>query len=185
MGDFRALTLYVVRHGECEHNVEGRLASRDDSPLTETGRAQARANGHLLRELASDLGTFDFYASSLHRTCATMELLRAAAGLPSTGYRADHRLMEMHCGDQIWMRWKDIPPEDHALYQADPWHLARPGGVGVSVGDEVVLLGAQRGSAGADIVRAEEIAARVGTIPYEVLCAVSRRVPRGYTGGAS
>jgi probable phosphoglycerate mutase len=128
MPDFRDLTLYVLRHGECEHNVEGRLASQDDSPLTETGRAQARANGVLLKELAGNLAAFDFYASSLHRTCATMELLREAAGLPATGYRADHRLMEMHCGDQIWLRWSDIPAEDHARYRDDPWKLARPGG---------------------------------------------------------
>jgi alanine racemase len=52
--------------------------------------------------------------------------------------------------------------------------------VGVRVGDEVVLLGSQVGPAGADLIRAEEIAARVGTIPYEILCAVSRRVPRAY-----
>ena len=48
----------------------------------------------------------------------------------------------------------------------------------IEVGDEVVLLGAQSGPAGFDVIRAEEIAARVGTIPYEVLTAVSRRVPR-------
>ncbi len=54
----------------------------------------------------------------------------------------------------------------------------------VAVGDEVVLLGTQRGPAGSDTIRAEEIAARVQTIPYEVLCAVSRRVPRSYEGGA-
>jgi alanine racemase len=52
--------------------------------------------------------------------------------------------------------------------------------VGVSVGDEVVLLGSQVGPTGAELIRAEEIAARVGTIPYEILCAVSRRVPRVY-----
>lgn len=128
MSDFRDLTLYVLRHGECEHNVEGRLASQDDSPLTEKGRAQARSNGVLLKDLAGNLDAFDFYASSLHRACATMELLREAAGLASTGYRADHRLMEMHCGDQIWLRWSDIPAEDHARYRDDPWKLARPGG---------------------------------------------------------
>ncbi len=50
----------------------------------------------------------------------------------------------------------------------------------VRVGDEAVLLGAQRGRAGFDCIRAEEIAQRVGTIPYEVLTAVSRRVPRVY-----
>ena len=128
MSDFRDLTLYVLRHGECEHNVQGRLASQDDSPLTKKGRAQARANGVLLKDLVGDLAAVDFYASSLHRTCATMELLREAAGLPTTGYRADHRLMEMHCGDQIWLRWSDIPPEDHTRFRDDPWRLARPGG---------------------------------------------------------
>lgn len=54
---------------------------------------------------------------------------------------------------------------------------------GVKVGDEAVLLGAQQGAAGFDFIRAEEIARRVGTIPYEVLTAVSRRVPRVYRGG--
>lgn len=49
---------------------------------------------------------------------------------------------------------------------------------GVKVGDEVVLLGAQSGAAGFGLIRAEEIAARVGTIAYEVLTALSRRVPR-------
>lgn len=51
---------------------------------------------------------------------------------------------------------------------------------GVAVGDEAVLLGAQRGPGGFDVIRAEEIAHRAGTIPYEVLTAVSRRVPRFY-----
>jgi len=128
MNDFRNHTLYVLRHGECEHNVEGRLASQSDSPLTAKGREQARANGRLLKEIAGDLSQFDFHASSLHRTCATMELLREAAGLPATGYRADHRLMEMHCGDQIWLSWSEIADEEHARYRADPWNHLRPGG---------------------------------------------------------
>jgi len=47
---------------------------------------------------------------------------------------------------------------------------------GVALYDEVVLLGAQ----GADRITAQEIADRTHTIPYEVLCAVSARVPRVY-----
>jgi len=60
----------------------------------------------------------------------------------------------------------------------DVTDLART--VGVAVGDEAVLLGSQRGVGGFDVIRAEEIAQRVGTIPYEVLTAISRRVPRAY-----
>src|ERR1700679_2342669 len=99
MHKLSTLTLYVLRHGECEHNVEGRIAAQDDSPLTQRGRDQARANGRLLKELIGDLSALDFFASSLHRTCATMELAREAAGLSATGYRADRRLMEGDLGD--------------------------------------------------------------------------------------
>ena len=48
----------------------------------------------------------------------------------------------------------------------------------VAVGDEAVVLGAD----GDDRISAEEIASLTGTIPYEVYTAVSKRVPRVYTG---
>jgi broad specificity phosphatase PhoE len=126
--DFREFTLYVLRHGECEHNVEGRFASHDDSPLTATGREQARANGRLLRKLADDPAPLSFHASSLHRTCCTMELVREAAGLSPTGYRADHRLMEMNTGDHIWTLRSAITADDNRLYYKDPWNYRRERG---------------------------------------------------------
>lgn len=46
----------------------------------------------------------------------------------------------------------------------------------VAVGDEVVVLGRQDG----DSITAKEVAARTGTISYEVLTSLSRRVPRVY-----
>ncbi len=49
----------------------------------------------------------------------------------------------------------------------------------VFVGDEVVLIGEQ----GGERVRAEEWAERLGTIGYEIVCGISRRVPRSYHGG--
>jgi hypothetical protein len=61
------------------------------------------------RDRGRSFAQIRFLASSLHRACATMELLREAAGLPPTGYRADHRLMEMHCGDQIWLTLEGNP----------------------------------------------------------------------------
>ncbi len=45
---------------------------------------------------------------------------------------------------------------------------------GVSRGDEVVLLGRQ----GDDSISAQELATKVGTIPYEIFCDISARVPR-------
>jgi alanine racemase len=52
---------------------------------------------------------------------------------------------------------------------------------GARVGDEVVLLGQQGGQS----ITAEELAAWAGTIPYEVLCGISKRVPRVYAGERS
>ncbi|QSV46158.1 alanine racemase [Geobacter benzoatilyticus] len=48
---------------------------------------------------------------------------------------------------------------------------------GVAVGDEVTLLGCDREG---NCVRAEELATWAGTIPYEIFCGISKRVPRVY-----
>ena len=44
------------------------------------------------------------------------------------------------------------------------------------IGDEIVLMGIS----GDDFISADEVGARYGTIGYEVVCAVNRRVPRYY-----
>jgi probable phosphoglycerate mutase len=123
-------TLYVIRHGECEHNVEGRIAGQNDSPLTARGREQARANGRLLKELAPDLSTFHFVSSPLHRACATMELVRESAALPPLGYTADRRLMEIDCGENTWLTWPQIEARaiKDPIWHNDRWSYAHPGG---------------------------------------------------------
>jgi alanine racemase len=51
--------------------------------------------------------------------------------------------------------------------------------IDVAVGDEVVLIGEQ----GAARVTANDVAEVLGTIGYEVTCAISGRVPRRHVGG--
>ena len=51
---------------------------------------------------------------------------------------------------------------------------------GVSPGDEVVFLGSQ-GPDAVQTIDAREMAAWIGTIPYEVLCRLGARVARSYT----
>ncbi|MDH5318560.1 MAG: hypothetical protein OEW14_09405, partial [Nitrospira sp.] len=46
----------------------------------------------------------------------------------------------------------------------------------VAVGDEVVLIGQQ----GTERITAQDIAEWTGTISYEVLCAISQKIPRFY-----
>lgn len=47
---------------------------------------------------------------------------------------------------------------------------------GVKVGDEVVLMGSQ----GEETITAEELASLLGTINYEIVCLIGKRVPRVY-----
>ena len=49
----------------------------------------------------------------------------------------------------------------------------------VGVGDEAVIFGVQLGA----VVRVEDWASALDTITYEIVCAVSARVPRVYVGG--
>jgi alanine racemase len=51
----------------------------------------------------------------------------------------------------------------------------------VGVGDVVTLLGADGGSR----IRAEEIASRTGTVPYDVTCSIGKRVERIFLGGGA
>ena len=52
------------------------------------------------------------------------------------------------------------------------------GGDHAEVGDEVVMLGRQ----GTAEITAQEVADRLSTIPYEIVCGIGARVPRVYTG---
>jgi alanine racemase len=54
----------------------------------------------------------------------------------------------------------------------------------VALGDEVILLGTSVDSSGGAIsVDAWEMARLADTLPYEILCGISKRVPRKYTDG--
>jgi alanine racemase len=48
---------------------------------------------------------------------------------------------------------------------------------GVSVGDEVVLLGC---ASSKNLLPAHEFADWAGAIPYEIFCGITKRVPRVY-----
>lgn len=58
----------------------------------------------------------------------------------------------------------------------DQFMVSIPDTITVKPGDKVVLLGAQ----GHESISALEIAALASTIPYEIFCGFSDRVPRQY-----
>ena len=124
-------TLYYIRHGETDWNVESRLQGQRDIPINANGRAQADRCGNILHEQFS-LGPdadIDFVASPLGRTRETMERLRTALGRDPHAYRTDPRLLEVSFGRwegftlaELGTRW----PDAAAARDRDKWGFTPP-----------------------------------------------------------
>jgi probable phosphoglycerate mutase len=128
-------TIYYIRHGETDWNVEGRLQGHQDIPLNERGRAQAAHCGEVLRDLFArrsiDAAALDYVSSPLGRARQTMELARPALGLAADGYKIEPRLTEISFGQ--WegftiaqLRTRD--PQRVAAREHDKWHFVAPDG---------------------------------------------------------
>ncbi|MFD1674069.1 histidine phosphatase family protein [Alicyclobacillus fodiniaquatilis] len=64
----------LVRHGETDWNATGRLQGREDIPLNDRGRAQARQSGEFLRRFSWDM----LITSPMRRAKETAEIIRIA-----------------------------------------------------------------------------------------------------------
>ncbi len=83
MGDAEPV-IALVRHGETDWNLAGRIQGRTDIPLNETGRAQAAATAATLERAAGALGPWRVvHASPLGRAIETAEIIAAGLGLAS------------------------------------------------------------------------------------------------------
>ncbi len=126
--------LVLIRHGESTWNLENRFTGWTDVPLTDTGVAQARESGRLLKEAGFD---FDVaYTSVLKRAIWTLWHCLDVMDRTWLPVRNDWRLNERHYGalqglnkadmarqygDQqvlVWRRSYDTPPP--ALEPGDP-----------------------------------------------------------------
>jgi broad specificity phosphatase PhoE len=123
--------LIFIRHGETDWNAAGRLQGQRDIPLNDTGRAQARRNGTAIKAAMPEAAGFDFVASPLSRSRETMEIVRAAMGLPPEGYTTDDRLKELTFGAWEGLTDEDLRAVDAELIAArakDKWGFLPPGG---------------------------------------------------------
>jgi glucosyl-3-phosphoglycerate phosphatase len=113
----------LLRHGQTDYNVAGRMQGHLDSMLTAVGHEQAAAAAPVIAGLAPDR----IISSDLRRAVDTAEVVGAACGLP---VKFDSRLRETHLGS--WQGFTvDEIERDHpgaiAEWRSDPtW--APPGG---------------------------------------------------------
>jgi 2,3-bisphosphoglycerate-dependent phosphoglycerate mutase/probable phosphoglycerate mutase len=115
--------LVLLRHGQTDYNVAGRMQGHLDSVLTETGLAQAAAVAPEIARFAPDR----LISSDLRRAVDTADIVGAASGQP---IKLDARLRETHLGEwqgcsvaEIEQAW----PGAIAAWRSDPaW--TPPGG---------------------------------------------------------
>lgn len=118
------MTVYLARHGETVWNAEGRYQGRLDSPLTDTGRAQARSTAETMRER----GIERLLCSPLGRARDTAHVVEKALGLVP---EIDDDLCESDIG-----RWEGLTrdevesayPGELARREEDRLHYRPPGG---------------------------------------------------------
>jgi 2,3-bisphosphoglycerate-dependent phosphoglycerate mutase/probable phosphoglycerate mutase len=115
--------LVLLRHGQTDYNVAGRMQGHLDSMLTETGVEQAGSVAPEIARLAPDR----LISSDLRRAVDTADLVAAACGRP---VKLDARLRETHLGEWQGRTVAEIEgdwPGAIATWRSDPgW--APPGG---------------------------------------------------------
>jgi ribonuclease H / adenosylcobalamin/alpha-ribazole phosphatase len=128
------LRLYLVRHGETEFTAQRRYSGRGNVPLTERGRAQARAVAHRLAATGTPIDAV--VTSPLERCVHTAEMiaggLRGAQDVASRGVPivVDDDLIECDFGEWEGLTFGDVRarwPDGVASWLAST-AVAPPGG---------------------------------------------------------
>lgn len=141
--------IFLVRHGETDWNLAGRLQGGHDIPLNDLGREQAAETARVIERLSGDPRPLGYVASPLGRAAQTMAILRSQLGLPPDEFRRDDRLKEISFGRWEGSTWHDLRRRDPVGVQAreaDPWYFVPPGG------ESYVMLMARVMEAVGDIV---------------------------------
>jgi len=107
--------IFFARHGETEWNREMRYQGTMDIELNDTGRAQADANGPLLKQMLAEQNIFpaaiSWYVSPLSRAVETMERMRLAFDIDLPATIVDKRLAEISFGILEGKLHKELPSD--------------------------------------------------------------------------
>lgn len=123
--------VYLVRHGQTEWNLAGRLQGQGDSPLTADGIDQAARAGRLLWTLLGGEAPPALASSPLGRALATAEIVCREAGWDASEIRLDARLKEADYGRWEGSTKAEVKARFPAAWRArqlDRWGTRPPGG---------------------------------------------------------
>ncbi|KAM6977605.1 6-phosphofructo-2-kinase/fructose-2,6-bisphosphatase 2-like [Aplochiton taeniatus] len=113
-------SIYLCRHGESEHNTEGRIGG--DSELSARGKQFSKAlKGFVEEHSLSDLKV---WTSQLRRTIQTAEEL----GVPYEQWKILNEIDAGVCEDMTYETIEKTYPDEFALRDLDKYHYRYPGG---------------------------------------------------------
>ncbi|XP_072308307.1 6-phosphofructo-2-kinase/fructose-2,6-bisphosphatase 2 isoform X3 [Eucyclogobius newberryi] len=113
--------IYLCRHGESRHNLEGRIGG--DSELSPRGKQFA----HALRDFiegGQTLPDLKVWTSQLRRTIQTAEEL----GVPYEQWKILNEIDAGVCEEMTYEMIQQTVPEEFALRDQDKYHYRYPGG---------------------------------------------------------
>ncbi len=123
--------IFLVRHGETDWNIAGRLQGRHDITLNELGRLQAAQVARVLMQLTGDVRAVGYVSSPQKRALETMQILRTALDLPAGDFTQDPDLAELSFGrweGQTWPQLRRRYASEVRARDLDPWNFAPPAG---------------------------------------------------------
>ncbi len=118
-------TIYLIRHGQTQWNVEKRMQGRLDSALTKSGIAQAHSHGKWLKARAN---VEELWVSPSGRARETAHILNSYVRAP---IEFDVSLLERDVGEWSGLTMDEIQvnfPQAWEARLADPYQFRPPGG---------------------------------------------------------
>lgn len=110
-------TIWFLRHGQTEWNVEGRIQGRLDSPLTSNGIAQAQEQSRIMAPIIGDVLA---QGGQVHVSPQGRAMHTARLALPEVTIRTEPRIAEIDSGSWEGCLKVDVasPGADLDIYTA-------------------------------------------------------------------
>ncbi len=99
-------TLFLVRHGEADHNINDRYSTNPEHPayipsyLTDNGKEQVKRTAGTINRQLNREARIALFASPLPRTVQTAEILASELRLTQHSIITDNRLIETNVGNR-------------------------------------------------------------------------------------
>ena len=156
------MKIYMLRHGETDWNIEGRLQGRMDIPMNESGKEQIKAIGQFLKDSGFCVGRI--ISSPLLRAKQTTEIISKVIDFEGN-ISFDELLLERSFGKLEGVLWSSEIDLNDTEYGIESVELLCQRGqeVLLKYGDEKDVLVVAHGA----IIKAIVAALTNGKVPYE------------------